>query len=134
MSLSESERDELRQSSQAALGPRGATLFMSTLHDPDDEPASRRDVSDSAQVLSGEIESVRREVAEMRGEMSEMGSGITSLTHEVRNMGVRVEAEFVAVRGEMAAQGGRLLAQIWLSSFTAAATAGALVLAAVTLG
>jgi hypothetical protein len=119
MALSESERDELRESLQAALGPRGASLFMSTLPSPDDEPASRRDVSDSAQVLRGEIESVRGDIA--------------TLTHEVRNLGVRMDAEFVAVRGEMAVQGGRLLSQMWLSSFTAAATAGALVLAAVSL-
>lgn len=126
MALSESERDELRESLQAALGPRGASLFMSTLPDPDDEPASRRDVSDSAQVLRGEIESVRGEIESVRGD-------IATLTHEVRNLGVRMDAEFVAVRGEMAVQGGRLLSQMWLSSFTAAATAGALVLAAVSL-
>ena len=99
---------------------------MTTVPGPDDEPASRRDVSDSAQVLRAEIESVRAEVGEVRAD-------ITNLTNEVRNLGVRIDAEFVAVRGEMAAQGGRLLSQMWLSSFSAAATAGALVLAAVAL-
>ena len=67
MSLSDSERHELQQALEAALGANERpTLFMSTVPPPGDDPATRRDVSDAAQVLRGEIESVRGEVESLR--------------------------------------------------------------------
>ena len=155
MTLSDSERHELQQALEAKLGQRATELFMSTVPPPGDDPASRRDVSDAAQVLRGEVESVRGELESVRGEvgslrtevradigslredmragLAAMGEAVTTLSHDVRNLGVRMDAEFVAVRGEIKAEGGRVRSQMWLGSFTAAATAGALVLAAVTL-
>ena len=87
-------------------------------------------MSDSAQVSRGEIGSFRDE---LRTGLAAMGEAVTTLSHDVRNLGVRMDAEFVAVRGEIKAEGGHVRSQMWLGTFTAAATTGALVIAAVTL-
>lgn len=111
MSISASERDELRALAKAAWGTRGAELLMAGLAGADVDAVEERltlridlarselrtEVSEFRGEVRGEFGQLRREMGELRGEMGE-------LRGEFGEMKGHLGSEIGAIRGEIGKQ------------------------------